>query len=176
MEQHSTPQHQHQRLRIGEVAERAGLSLSSVRRFEGEGLFSHVALEANGDPVFDERAVERLALVKLMQPLGFSMETMRSMVDDWSRLVDDSTDDRERAAACERLRGYARRAAARHDAIRSQLVGAGELMRALEDAVDHAEQHEHVPTVAEAVEAIYVHLPELGRPLPFDIVTNDRDW
>lgn len=171
-----TSQQQEERLRIEQVAERAGLSLGSVNRFEREGLLRSVGMDAAGDALYDEHAVERLALVKLMHPLGLSTSTMRKMVDDWSLLAGPAAAEGDRAAACVRLRECARSAEARRAALRAQLDGAQELTRALEEAIEHAEQREHVPTVAEAVEAIFFQLPELARPLPFDMLPDERDW
>lgn len=68
-------------MQIGEVAERVGLSLRTVRYYEEVGLVTPVERSSGGFRIYDEHAVERLKLVRDLKPLGFSLEEIREIVD-----------------------------------------------------------------------------------------------
>lgn len=68
-------------MQIGEVAERVGLSLRTVRYYEEIGLVAPVGRSPGGFRIYDEDAVERLALVRDLKPLGFSLEEIRAVVE-----------------------------------------------------------------------------------------------
>ncbi len=85
-----------QRLSIGEVAERTGLSVSAIRFYESEGLVSPVR-NRGGQRRFLRSDIRRLSFVLIAQQLGFSIDEIRrrlaSLPDgrtptkrDWTRL------------------------------------------------------------------------------------------
>ncbi|WP_041253668.1 MerR family transcriptional regulator [Frankia sp. EAN1pec] len=65
---------------IGDVAERVGLSLRTVRYYEEAGLLMPVGRTVGGFRLYDDDAVDRLFLIKKMKPLGFTLEEMRSLL------------------------------------------------------------------------------------------------
>jgi MerR family redox-sensitive transcriptional activator SoxR len=60
-------------LSIGEVAERAGSSVSAIRFYEREGLLPE-AERVSGQRRFTEETVQRLAIVDVAKQAGFSLE------------------------------------------------------------------------------------------------------
>lgn len=66
---------------IGEVAERAGLSLRTVRYYEEVGLVVPSTRTSGGFRLYSERDLERLLLVKRMKGLRLSLEEMRELAD-----------------------------------------------------------------------------------------------
>lgn len=67
-------------MQIGEVAERTGLSLRTIRYYEEVGLVVPSARSQGGFRLYTEPDIERLDLVKRMKPLGFPLEQMRDLL------------------------------------------------------------------------------------------------
>jgi len=67
-------------MQIGEVAERTGLSLRTIRYYEEVGLVVPSARSQGGFRLYTEPDVDRLDLVKSMKPLGFQLEEMRDLL------------------------------------------------------------------------------------------------
>jgi MerR family transcriptional regulator, copper efflux regulator len=108
-------------LQIGEVAERVGLSLRTVRYYEEQGLLTPESRTSGGFRLFSEEQVRRLALIKQMKPIGFTIQEMRELLDARDAVRAPETPDADRAAARERLAAYADDAAARCAKLRKQL-------------------------------------------------------
>lgn len=106
-------------MHIGEVAERVGLSLRTIRYYEEIGLISPSARSQGGFRLYLEADVARLQLVKDMKPLGFSLDEMRDLLGVLDKLDDTGADDHEQIV--ERLAMYRVAADARCDALRGQL-------------------------------------------------------
>ncbi len=111
-------------MHIGEVAERVGLSLRTIRYYEEIGLIAPSARSQGGFRLYLEADVARLQLVKDMKPLGFSLDEMRDLLGVLDKL--DGTGDSGDAAEgqeqiVERLAMYRVAADARCDALRGQL-------------------------------------------------------
>ncbi len=68
-------------LQIGEVAERVGLSLRTVRYYEEQGLLEPESRSPGGFRLYSTDQVDRLALIKQMKPLGFTVQEMRELLD-----------------------------------------------------------------------------------------------
>jgi MerR family transcriptional regulator, redox-sensitive transcriptional activator SoxR len=92
-------------LSIGEVAERAGVRTSALRYYEAEGLLPAVA-RVGGRRRYAPEAVERLALIRFCQALGFSLAEVRAILDPprgraqkarWRGLVDAKLTELARA-------------------------------------------------------------------------------
>jgi DNA-binding transcriptional MerR regulator len=69
------------RMQIGEVAERIGLSLRTIRYYEEVGLAVPSARSEGGFRLYVEDDVERLPVVMQIKPLRFSLEEMRELLD-----------------------------------------------------------------------------------------------
>lgn len=110
-----------ERLRIGEVAERTGLSLRTVRYYEEMGLLVPADRTEGGFRLYADEHVERLRLIKHMKPLGFTVQEMRDLLDARDTLAGDAGDEAERERAEVRLGEFAEAAALRCDELREQL-------------------------------------------------------
>lgn len=65
---------------IGEVAERVGLSLRSIRYYEEIGLVEPSGRTDGGFRLYTEVDIDRLRLVKALKPVGMSLETMGELL------------------------------------------------------------------------------------------------
>lgn len=107
-------------MQIGEVAQRVGLSLRTIRYYEEMGLVVPSARSAGGFRLYDENDVARLLLIKRMKPLDFSLEESRDLLEVLDDLEGASEDDRP--ALVERLALYHQAARERVTAVQEQLV------------------------------------------------------
>ena len=105
-------------LRIGQVAERTGLSLRTIRFYEENGLVIPTARSEGGFRLYSEDDVARLEVIKRMKPLGFSLEEMQELLTLLQDL-EQASGDREQLLA--RLREFHEAAVARVAALREQL-------------------------------------------------------
>jgi DNA-binding transcriptional MerR regulator len=111
-------------MQIGEVAERIGLSLRTIRYYEEVGLITPSARSQGGFRLYTEHDASRLQLVKDMKPLGFSLDEMRDLLGVLDRLdgVDEASPSAsEQEQLLERLAMFRVAAEARTDALRAQL-------------------------------------------------------
>jgi DNA-binding transcriptional MerR regulator len=103
-------------MQIGEVAERIGLSLRTIRWYEEVGLAVPSARSEGGFRLYVDADVERLRVIMQMKPLGFSLEEMRELLE----LLDDPDADPARLSA------FREQAAERVATLRRQLRTAEE--------------------------------------------------
>ena len=92
-------------LQIGDVAERTGLSLRSVRHYEEVGLLPPAERSPGGFRLYTDAAVDRLLLVKQMKPLEFTLDEMRALLDAQDELAAGPAPARRRELQ-ESLAGY----------------------------------------------------------------------
>jgi MerR family copper efflux transcriptional regulator len=79
-----------QTMHIGELAERAEMSLRTIRHYDEVGLLVPSGRTAGGFRVYTDGDLERLLVIRRMKPLGFSLEEMGdllSIVDGLPRAV-----------------------------------------------------------------------------------------
>ncbi|GAB3295570.1 MerR family transcriptional regulator [Parasphingorhabdus pacifica] len=120
-----------ERMQIGEVAERTGLSLRTIRYYEEVGLVVPSARSQGGFRLYTEPDVDRLHLIKRMKPLGFQLDEMRDLLaildpvqgspevaDPVARLTEFSETAEQR---CEDLRAKLRIAEEFADTLRAHL-------------------------------------------------------
>ena len=69
---------------IGEVARRSGVRPSTVRYYEERGLIAPDE-RRGGKRVYSEKAVDRLLLIVHAKALGFSLDEIRQLLDDFPR-------------------------------------------------------------------------------------------
>lgn len=108
-------------LQIGEVAERVGLSLRTVRYYEEMELLIPETRSEGGFRLYTEEQVDRLALIKQMKPLGFSVQEMRELLVARDALTGPAAPDADVEQARATLREFARVAGERCDDLRAQL-------------------------------------------------------
>jgi MerR family copper efflux transcriptional regulator len=119
-----------QLMRIGELAERTGLSLRTIRHYDDEGLLTPSARSAGGFRLYSETDHDRLMVIRRMKPLGFSIEQMRELlgvVDALGR----PTQAPDRAALRVQLDGFVAAAVERRERLHAQLAMADDLIDTL---------------------------------------------
>ena len=105
-------------LQIGQVAERTGLSLRTIRFYEENGLVVPTARSEGGFRLYSDDDVARLEVIKRMKPLGFRLEEMQELLT----LLADLAERPDDAALTDRLRMFHEAATARVLALREQLA------------------------------------------------------
>lgn len=68
------------RLRIGEVARRAGVNIQTVRYYERRGLLEAPARAASGYRVYPVETVVLIRFIKRAQDLGFTLKEIQELV------------------------------------------------------------------------------------------------
>ncbi len=117
-------------MQIGELAERTGLSLRTIRHYDDEGLLTPSARSAGGFRLYSAADQDRLMVIRRMKPLGFSIDEMRDLLAVVDALGGDSADD---PALRARLEQFRTAAAERREKLRSQLAMADEFLETLRD-------------------------------------------
>lgn len=67
-------------MKIGEVAERGGVHLQTIRYYEREGLLPQPARMASGYRLFTEDTVRRVRFIKRAQELGFTLSEIKELL------------------------------------------------------------------------------------------------
>ncbi|MGA7148085.1 MAG: MerR family transcriptional regulator [Microbacterium sp.] len=115
-------------MHIGELAERTGLSLRTLRHYDEIGLLTPTGRSDGGFRLYTTEDESRLLLIRRMKPLGYSLEAMRELLDVIGGLDDRPDDDRLRA----RLVSIRSEAAERRERLRDQLAAADEFVSQLD--------------------------------------------
>lgn len=123
-------------MQIGEAAERVGLSIRTIRHYEEVGLIVPSARSDGGFRLYTEPDLDRLAMVKRMKPLGFTLDDMRALLAVLDVL--DTATGADRTALLDRLALFHTAATARVTALRDQLATAEGFAGTLRDRL---EQH-----------------------------------
>ncbi|MEU8308487.1 MerR family transcriptional regulator [Actinomadura sp. NPDC048955] len=108
-------------MQIGEVADRTGLSLRTIRHYEEVGLALPTARSQGGFRLYTDGDVARLLIIKRMKPLDFTLEEMRDLLTVLDRL---RSGDAARGELAERLARYRSLVEERCDKIRKRLSDA----------------------------------------------------
>jgi DNA-binding transcriptional MerR regulator len=106
-------------MQIGQVADRTGLSLRTIRFYEENGLVIPTARSEGGFRLYSEHDVSRLEVIKRMKPLGFTLEEMQELL---TLLADLESGSGDREQLTDRLRSFHEAATARVTALRAQLA------------------------------------------------------
>jgi MerR family transcriptional regulator, copper efflux regulator len=116
-------------LQIGQVADRTGLSLRTIRFYEENGMVRPTSRTDGGFRLYSEDDVARLEVIKRMKPLGFSIDEMQELLTLLAALPLAPGDP----ALVDRLRMFHEAATARVHALRDQLTVAEGFARTLAD-------------------------------------------
>ncbi len=108
-----------EQMQIGEVSERTGLSLRTIRHYEEVGLVAPSTRSKGGFRLYDEADVDRLHVVKRMKPLEFTLEEMADILGLLASL-DGDQHRADRQALVDRLEMYREATAHRVDALRQK--------------------------------------------------------
>lgn len=111
-------------MQIGELAERTGLSIRTLRHYDEIGLLRPSARSEGGFRLYTAEDESRLLLIRRMKPLGYSLEQMGELL----AVVDGLDADPGDAALRARLDGIREEAIARRDDLRRQLAAADEFL------------------------------------------------
>jgi DNA-binding transcriptional MerR regulator len=65
---------------IGELAEKANVSIDTIRYYEREGLIEPVSVRESGYREFDKRSVKTIGFVVRAKDLGFSLKEIRNLL------------------------------------------------------------------------------------------------
>jgi DNA-binding transcriptional MerR regulator len=113
-------------MHIGELAERTGLSLRTIRHYDDVGLLPAMARTDGGFRVYSEDDFERLMVIKQMKPLGFSLEEMADILELFSQQDAEAAGDRQAELAA-----YLEKATAERAKMARNLAQADELIARL---------------------------------------------
>lgn len=115
-------------MQIGELAERTGMSIRTLRHYDEIGLLRPSARSEGGFRLYTLDDESRLLLIRRMKPLGYSLEQMRELLAVVDGLDADPTD----AALAARLADIRDEAVLRRDDLRRKLDAADEFVAQLE--------------------------------------------
>ncbi|MEU4570590.1 MerR family transcriptional regulator [Micromonospora sp. NPDC023956] len=107
-------------VQIGEAAERVGLSIRTIRHYEEVGLIVPSARSEGGFRLYTGADLDRLAVVRRMKPLGFTLDEMRDLLGLLDAL--DTAVSGDRTALRDRLATFHEAADARVAALRDELA------------------------------------------------------
>lgn len=115
-------------MHIGELAERTGLSLRSLRHWDEVGLVRASGRTEGGFRLYTAADEERVRLIMRMKPFGFTLDEIGELAD----AIDASPTDRLSALPAERADFFRTEMRARRDKLARQLADADELLRRVE--------------------------------------------
>ena len=120
-------------MQIGQVAERTGLSLRTIRFYEENGLVIPTARSEGGFRLYSKNDVSRLDVIKRMKPLGFTLEEMQELL---TLLADLDSGTGTPKQLVDRLRVFHEAATARVTALKDQLAVAEGFAETLASRLD----------------------------------------
>lgn len=71
----------HNAIQIGQAAQRAGLSVDTIRFYERRSLLPKVSRTAGRFRLYSDDDIARLTFIRQMQGLGFSLQEIRQLLD-----------------------------------------------------------------------------------------------
>lgn len=117
--------------RIGEVADRVGLSLRTLRYYEEIDLVRPSGRSPGGFRLYDEADIARVAFIKQLKPLEFSLEQIRELLEIRDRLSDAPAGAIEDLDLAERLQPFIAGAEERSRTLKEQSQAADALAASL---------------------------------------------
>ncbi|WP_368073036.1 MerR family transcriptional regulator [Curtobacterium sp. MMLR14_010] len=117
-------------MQIGEVAERTGLSVKTIRDYDAAEVLHPSGRSDGGFRLYSTDDVERLLMVRRMKPLGFSLSEAAVLVDA-VRMLDEANPDVDVTAVRSRVAAFIRDAEARRERLDEQLGMVDEFLDSL---------------------------------------------
>lgn len=125
-------------MQIGEVAERTGLSLRTIRYYGEVGLVTPSSRTEGGFRLYTDDDVAELELIKKMKPLEYSLEEMSEVLRVLGELSAEPTRGR-RTEAAEQLAAIRETATTRRDRLVQRLEAAESFLAQLDEHASGAE-------------------------------------
>lgn len=119
-------------MHIGELADRAEMSLRTIRHYDEVDLLRPSGRTEGGFRLYTERDLERLLVIRRMKPLGFSLTEMRDLLDITDQL-ESGADESVRVHLLERLQGFIENTAERRAKLERNLGWADEFSALLQN-------------------------------------------
>ena len=138
---------------IGEVADRTGLSLRTLRHWEEMGLVTPTGRSDGGFRLYGEEDVQRVLLARALKPADFSLEELQEVLRLRDNLAGE-LEPEERARSEAALRGFLLRAELRCKLLRERLVGAELAMNALRGSLSAVPESPYSPATPVEVEPV----------------------
>ncbi|MEX3776706.1 MerR family transcriptional regulator [Pseudomonas sp. MYb118] len=69
-------------MKIGELAQRSGLSASRIRFYEAQGLIRQVERQANGYRRYPSQVLRTLQIIQCAQQSGFTLDELKRLLPD----------------------------------------------------------------------------------------------
>lgn len=111
-------------MHIGELADKTGLSLRTIRHYDEVGLLKPTGRSDGGFRLYTPVDLRRLMLIRRMKPLGFSLDEMAELL----RIIDADTAN---APLRDELNAFVVDAEERRVKLQQQLAMADELLELL---------------------------------------------
>ncbi|UXN21905.1 MerR family transcriptional regulator [Curtobacterium flaccumfaciens] len=86
-------------MRIGELADRTGLSIRTVRHYDDVGLLHPTGRTEGGFRLYSDDDLQRLLVIRRMKPLGYSLEQMAELLGILDGLQTADGTERDRLQA-----------------------------------------------------------------------------
>ena len=115
-------------MHIGELAEKTGLSLRTIRHYDEVGLLEPTGRTVGGFRLYTQEDLARLMLIRRMKPLGFTLEEMTELLRIIETLGGAGTVD---PAVRRDLDGFITQAVERRGTLQKQLAMADEFLALL---------------------------------------------
>lgn len=71
-------------MQIGEVAEKAAVSVQTLRYYERRGLLASPERRASGYRVYGDQALQRVRFIRRAQDLGFTLDEIADLLSLWT--------------------------------------------------------------------------------------------
>ena len=111
-------------MKIGEAAERTGLSIRTLRHYDDLGVVSPSGHTPGGFRLYEKADIERIMLIRRMKPLEFTLDEMREFLD--------AADHPDAPAARETIDRFRAEAGVRLEKLRRRVGYAEEFLRLAE--------------------------------------------
>lgn len=69
-------------MKIGELAQRTGVSASTIRYYEDQGVLPKPKRQASGYRIYDDHSIQKLMLIRYSLQLGFSLQELQHLLTD----------------------------------------------------------------------------------------------
>ncbi|WP_292830654.1 MerR family transcriptional regulator [Microbacterium sp.] len=114
-------------MHIGELADRTGLSLRTIRHYDEIGILKPTGRTEGGFRLYTAQDESRLLLIRRMKPLGYSLEETGQLLE----LIDALAERPDDADLRNRMELVRAEASDRRDRLRAQLDAADDFLEQL---------------------------------------------